>query len=68
VRHPHVVDVLDVGVDEGIRYLVMELVEGPTFAKLLRREAPLSLAAEPKATELADAATRPSGATTCRAK
>jgi serine/threonine protein kinase len=32
VRHPHVVDVFDVGLCEGGPYLVMELVEGGTLA------------------------------------
>jgi serine/threonine-protein kinase len=41
VRHPHVVDVIDVGVEGSVPYLVMELVDGPTLASLLAREAPM---------------------------
>jgi serine/threonine-protein kinase len=43
VRHPHVVDVFDFGVDDGVPYLVMELVEGETLALRLAREGALSL-------------------------
>jgi Protein kinase domain len=38
VRHPHVVDVYDCGVEDGLLFLVMELVEGETLSQLLRRE------------------------------
>jgi ABC-type branched-subunit amino acid transport system substrate-binding protein len=41
VRHPHVVDVLDVGETEGRLFLVMELVEGPTLAALMRDTGPM---------------------------
>jgi eukaryotic-like serine/threonine-protein kinase len=41
VRHPHVVDVTDVGVEDGVPYLVMELLDGEDLAAKLRREAPL---------------------------
>jgi eukaryotic-like serine/threonine-protein kinase len=34
-RHPHVVEVFDVGLDDERPYLVMELIEGPTLASLL---------------------------------
>ena len=44
VRHPHVVDVFDFGVDDGVPYLVMELVEGETLAQRLERERSLPLA------------------------
>ena len=44
VRHPNVVDVFDFGVHEGTPFLVMELVEGETFAHLLRRAGKLTLA------------------------
>src|SRR6266700_5537770 len=36
LNHPNVVRVFDSGSDEGLRFLVMELVEGRTFADLLR--------------------------------
>jgi serine/threonine protein kinase len=41
VRHPHVVDVTDVGVEDGVPYLVMELLDGEDLAAKLRREGPL---------------------------
>ncbi len=44
VRHPHVVDVTDVGVEGGVPYLVMELLEGETLAASLRRRASLPVA------------------------
>ncbi len=40
-RHEHIVEVHDAGVHEGTAYLVMELLEGESFAALLKREAPL---------------------------
>jgi serine/threonine-protein kinase len=43
VRHPHVIDVYDFGVEDGRPYLVMELVEGETFASLLQREGALTV-------------------------
>ncbi len=45
VRHPHVVDVFDFGVDQGVAFLVMELVTGETLAQRLEREGPLPLPA-----------------------
>jgi hypothetical protein len=44
IRHPHVVDVFDVGVHAGVPFLVMELVAGETLAQLLAREPVGSLA------------------------
>ncbi len=38
LRHPNVVDVLDVGEDGGDVFLVMELLEGEPLASLLERE------------------------------
>ena len=37
VQHPNVVDVSDLGTDQGVPYLVMELLEGETLAKRLSR-------------------------------
>jgi serine/threonine-protein kinase len=42
VRHPHVVEVYDYATDQGVPYLVMELVEGETLAARVEREAPLA--------------------------
>ncbi|MFO0684054.1 MAG: serine/threonine-protein kinase [Sandaracinus sp.] len=38
VRHPHVVDITDVGSDGDDVYLVMELLEGETLASVIDRE------------------------------
>jgi eukaryotic-like serine/threonine-protein kinase len=43
VRHPNVVDVLDMGVHGGSPYLVMELLEGRSLDALLDEKQPLSL-------------------------
>ncbi len=43
VSHPNVVDVLDVGVEAGGPYLVMELLEGETLEHKLLREGPMQL-------------------------
>ena len=37
LRHPHTVDVTDVGVDGGVAFLVMEYLEGEDLAKRLHR-------------------------------
>jgi serine/threonine protein kinase len=44
VRHAHVVDVFDFGVENGVSFLVMELVEGETLADRIQREGALPLA------------------------
>lgn len=44
VHHPHVVDVFDFGVVEGMPYLVMELVEGETLAQRLARSGAMPVA------------------------
>ncbi|HEX3771198.1 MAG TPA: serine/threonine-protein kinase [Polyangiaceae bacterium] len=44
IRHPHVVDVLDVGLTDGVPFLVMELVDGDTLEQLVAQEGPLPLA------------------------
>ncbi len=43
VQHPHIVDVFDFGVENGVPFLVMELVDGETLAQLLERERSLPL-------------------------
>lgn len=42
LRHPHAVDISDVGVDHGVPFLVMEYLDGETLEALIAREAPLS--------------------------
>src|SRR5262245_12294003 len=42
IRHPHVVDVTDVGTDGSLTYLVMEFLEGEDLANRLQRSSPLS--------------------------
>jgi serine/threonine-protein kinase len=37
IQHPHVVDVTDVGEDEGVAYLVMEYLEGQTLNELVNQ-------------------------------
>jgi serine/threonine protein kinase len=49
LRHPHIVRVLDFGLDGDKPYLVMEYIKGETLAQLLEREGPL---AEAKAVAL----------------
>jgi eukaryotic-like serine/threonine-protein kinase len=41
LSHPNVVAVFDSGSDDGLHYLVMEHVPGPSLAELLRRQGPL---------------------------
>ena len=41
IRHPHVVDVTDVGAEGMTSYLVMEYLEGEDLSKLIAREGPL---------------------------
>ncbi|HET9932891.1 MAG TPA: protein kinase [Polyangiaceae bacterium] len=43
LRSPHVVQILDHGVDEGVPYIVMELLEGEPLANRLAREGRLGL-------------------------
>jgi serine/threonine protein kinase len=42
IRHPHVVDVTDVGSEGAIFYLVMEYLEGEDLARLIARQGCLS--------------------------
>jgi serine/threonine-protein kinase len=44
IRHPNVVDVTDVGTENGMAYLVMELLEGEDLSSLLRRAGALPFA------------------------
>ncbi len=41
VRHPHVIDMIDVGESGGVVYLAMELLHGEDLAARLKREGPL---------------------------
>lgn len=43
VRHPHLVEVLDAGEDDGVRYLAMRLVEGRSLQSVIRADGPLAL-------------------------
>ena len=43
IRHPHVVDVTDVGSEGSVIYLVMEYLEGEDLARLIARQGALSL-------------------------
>ena len=42
LQHPNVISVFDAGVDSGDRFIVMELVEGPTLRELLDTEGRLA--------------------------
>jgi serine/threonine protein kinase len=42
IRHPHVLDITDVGTADGVPFLVMELLEGEDLAARLAREGRLS--------------------------
>jgi serine/threonine-protein kinase len=41
LSHPHVATVFDTGLDGGRRFIVMELVDGPTVADIIRVRGPL---------------------------
>ena len=43
IHHPHVVRVLDVGAEERVPYLVMELLEGEDLASRIARGGPLAV-------------------------
>lgn len=44
LTHPDIVATYDTGEDDGVAYLVMELVEGPNLRRLLDERGPLSIA------------------------
>ncbi|HZX40089.1 MAG TPA: protein kinase [Streptomyces sp.] len=44
VKHPHVIVVHDVVVDDGLPYIVMELVEGGSLAERITRRGPVDVA------------------------
>ncbi len=44
IRHPHIVDVTDVGVERGQPYLVMEFLAGEPLSDAIERERGLSIA------------------------
>jgi serine/threonine protein kinase len=41
LHHPHIVDVVDFGVADGLAYLVMEYLDGESLRETLRRHGPL---------------------------
>jgi serine/threonine-protein kinase len=43
LSNTNVVNVYDVGEDEGIRYIVMEHIEGPNLKELIRRQGPFTV-------------------------
>lgn len=43
IRHPHIIGVTDVGLVDGLPYLVMDLCEGESLAALLGREGALTI-------------------------
>ena len=43
LSHPNIVNVYDVGDDEGLYYIVMELVEGITLKKFIERKGRLEI-------------------------
>lgn len=42
LSHPNIVGVYDVGVDDGVHYIVMEMIEGATLKELIRERGCLS--------------------------
>jgi len=56
LAHPHIVTTYDTGRDADVAYIVMELVEGTTLARLLKARGPLPVAkAVDVAAQVADA-------------
>jgi serine/threonine-protein kinase len=44
IHHPHIVDIMDVGEEDGMPFLVMEFLEGETLAELLAARSRLEVA------------------------
>ena len=44
LNHPNIITVYDLGIENGRAFICMELVEGESYAKILKREKRLSLA------------------------
>ncbi len=42
ISHPNIVEIFDFGRHEGLAFLVMEFIDGPTLAQLLAAEGPLN--------------------------
>ena len=42
LSHPNIVEVFDFGVDDGLAFLVMEFIEGPTLAEMLGANGPMA--------------------------
>jgi serine/threonine protein kinase len=42
IRSPHIVQILDVGIDGGVPFIAMELLQGESLAERLARAGPLS--------------------------
>ena len=56
LAHPHIVTTYDTGRDADVAYIVMELVDGTTLARLLKAQGPLAVAkAVDVAVQVADA-------------
>jgi serine/threonine-protein kinase len=43
LRHPHIVNIYDIGGRSGLLWYTMELIDGPSLAQLVEREGPLPL-------------------------
>ena len=54
LSHPNIVAVFDIGVEQGLPYVVMELLEGETLGRRLKRTRPGLAPALPVATVVAD--------------
>jgi serine/threonine protein kinase len=42
--HPHIIRIHDVGIDDGLYYIAMDLIEGPTLKTVIGQRAPLPVA------------------------